>query len=594
MRFMLFLFLFIPIEQVEAQYPFSKITEIDEENLALKSTVLIRDHQGFLWIGTSSGIFKYNSAIPENITAGLKVKPYITALFEDGTGTIWAGCKNGQVLKVRNKQVSVFNPGEGFPKVDITSIVEDSKKRLWFATAGEGIYCYDNIHVYRLTTKDGLSDDYVNCLYTTDGHQIIAGTDGGLSFITFDQGKKNIKIVTSKNGLPDNIIRCITKSNTANTVWVGMQSKGVILFAIDDNQVMDVITNNNGWLYNQVNDVIEVTNSVFIATEENGIICYDKKNREINEKVLPDSLYPERIADLQQDNEGNIWATAANKLISFTGNYLQYWHTAKGINFIKVHSLHADDENKLWFTPDLRLFESTQTDFGKDYLRSYDITPPQNHIDITGLYKDRFGFLWIGTMGEGLFRMHVETGKWRRIAENPIAYFGNILSISGKDDQVWISTLNGVSRFDLTVANYELNAKIQFNNYSKKDGLGSDYIYHILIDKKNRVWFATDGAGVTVFENSAFTNFYTSGQFPASVAYSLAEDNNQHIWINTYNEGLFEYTGKHFIQYGIKNGLTDLGITAIAVDAFNNIITINKKRDRCAESSKKYCAALWR
>jgi len=202
--------------------------------------------------------------------------------------------------------------------------------------------------------------------------------------------------------------------------------------------------------------------------------------------------------------------------------------------------------------------------------------------------------VWIGTMGEGLFRMHVETGKWRRIAENPIAYFGNILSISGKDDQVWISTLNGVSRFDLTVANYELNAKIQFNNYSKKDGLGSDYIYHILIDKKNRVWFATDGAGVTVFENSAFTNFYTSGQFPASVAYSLAEDNNQHIWINTYNEGLFEYTGKHFIQYGIKNGLTDLGITAIAVDAFNNIITINKKRDRCAESSKKYCAALWR
>ena len=79
-------------------------------------------------------------------------------------------------------------------------------------------------------------------------------------------------------------------------------------------------------------------------------------------------------------------------------------------------------------------------------------------------------------MGEGLFRMHVETGKWRRIAENPIAYFGNILSISGKDDQVWISTLNGVSRFNLTVANYELNAKIQFNNYSKKDGLGSDYI----------------------------------------------------------------------------------------------------------------------
>jgi ligand-binding sensor domain-containing protein len=576
-QFILFLFLCLPIEEVSAQYPFSKKTDIEEENLTIKATALIRDHQGFLWIGASTGIFKYNSTVPENITADLKDKPYITALFEDASGIVWAGCKTGQILKVKNKRVTVFKPEEGLPKVDITSIFEDTKNRLWFATAGEGIYCYDNIHLYNIDTKDGLSDDYVNCLYSRDGKEIIAGTDRGLSFITFELGKKSIKIFTAKNGLPDNIIRCITKSKVKNTVWVGMQSKGFLLFAIDAKMIIDTITKNSGWLYGQVNDIIEVPNSIFIATEQDGIIGYDKKSRKIKEKVLLDSLYPKHIANLQQDNEGNIWAAAENKLICFTGDYLHYWHMAKGVNFIKVHTLLADDENKLWFTPDFRLFESTQADLGKGDIRSYDITPPQDHIDITCLYKDRFGFLWIGTMGEGLFRMNIGTGKWRRIAENPIAFFGNILSICGKDDQVWISTLNGVSRFSLTETNYELNAKIQFTNYTKRDGLGSDYIYHILIDKKNRVWFATDGAGVAVFENNSFTNFYTSGQIPAVVTYSLAEDKNQHIWISTYNEGLFEYDGNKFIQYGIKNGLTDLAISSIAVDEFNNIITINKK-----------------
>ena len=87
-RFILFLFLFIPFKQVAAQYPFAKKIDIEEENLTIKANVLIRDHQGFLWVGTSTGIFKYNSTITENITAGLKDKPYITALFEDAVGTI--------------------------------------------------------------------------------------------------------------------------------------------------------------------------------------------------------------------------------------------------------------------------------------------------------------------------------------------------------------------------------------------------------------------------------------------------------------------------------------------------------------------------
>jgi len=429
-------------------------------------------------------------------------------LYEDIAGIIWAGCDDGRILNVNKHTISWFKPREGLPKVTITAIKQDTKKRMWFATGGAGIYCYDNNHLLNITEQDGLSADFVNCIYPLNKKEINDGIDRGLSFISLEQGKKNIEIFTTKNGLPDNIVSCITESHTKNMVWIGMQSKGMLLFNIKDKQKQDISTKNTSWRFGQVNDIIEINNIVFIATEQNGIISYDQKNKTLKDEVLTDSLFPKRIADLQTDNEGNIWAAAENNLISFTGEYLTYWHEAKGFNFLKVHTVLADDEHKLWFTPDLRLFESTGIDSGKITLRSYDITPPKNQIDITGLYKDRFGFLWVGTMGEGLFRMNVETGKWRRIAENPITNNGNILSIAGKDNQVWISTLNGVSRFNLTEINYDLNAGIAFTNYSKKDGLGSDYIYHILIDTNNRVWFATDGAGVAVFKNNSFTNFY--------------------------------------------------------------------------------------
>lgn len=564
-------------ERLSAQYPFSKKIVIEEENLTLKANVIIRDHLGFLWIGTSAGIYKYTSTVPEYIASGKNSKFYVTALFEDTEGTIWAGCRDGNILKIKNHTISFFRPKEGLPKVTVTAIAQDTKKRIWFATGGEGIYYYDGSHFNNLAEKDGLSADYVNCLYPMNGNQLVAGTDQGLSFITLDQDKRNIQTFTTKNGLPDNIVSCISASQAKNTVWIGTQSKGILLFNIQDKMVTGAGVKNAGWHYGQVNDIIEVNRIAFIATEQNSIVSYDQKSNTVNENILADSLFPKRIADLQIDNEGNIWAAAENKIISFTGNYLTYWHKAGGVNLIKVHAVLADDEHKLWFTPDLRLFEGTQDNLCNGYLHSYDLTPPRDHIDITSLYKDRFGFLWIGTMGEGLFRMNLVTGSWRRIAENPIAYFGNILSIAGKDDQVWISTLNGVSKFDLTETNYELNTKIAFTNYSKKDGLGSDYIYHILIDKKNRVWFATDGAGVAVFQNNVFTNFYLNGLFPASVAYSLAEDKDQNIWISTYNEGLFKYDQKKFIQHGIKNGLTDLAITSIAVDEFNNVVAINKK-----------------
>ncbi|WP_460554126.1 two-component regulator propeller domain-containing protein [Ferruginibacter profundus] len=559
-----------------AQSPYSKKIDVEEENLILKTTTLLKDHNGFLWIGTSEGLFKYNSLIPEKIVIAGQERAYISALYEDADGTIWAGCKNGQVITIRNHSIDLFKPADGLPKVTITNICTDAAKRLWFATAGEGIYCYDNNRLYKITTADGLGDDNVNCLYTAEGKRIIAGTDRGLSFINFDNGKKYIHFFSSKNGLPDNIVRCIVAAQQKNMVWIGMQSRGIVLFNIQTEQIVTA-GNTLQWKFGQVNDISELKNETLIATEQSGIICYNKINNAFTDKFLRDTIFPKRIADLQTDNESNIWAASENKIVSFTGDYLRYWFAAKNTSFIKVHALLADDEKKLWFTPDFGLYESTIENLGKENLHSYEITPPKEHIDITSLYKDKFGFIWIGTMGEGLFRLNTITGKWRRIDEDPIAYYGNILSIAGKDNQVWVSTLNGVARFTLTENNYDLAEKISYTNYNKNDGLGSDYIYHILIDSKNRVWFATDGAGVALFYNNLFINFYLEKMFPSKVTYSLAEDKNHHIWISTYNDGLFEYDEKKFIQYGIKNGLTDMAITSIAADEYNNIIAVNKK-----------------
>lgn len=572
----LIIFITTVVQSAAAQFPFSKSIDVEEENLTLKTTVLLKDHSGFIWIGTSEGLFKYNSAIPEKITDSLHQKMYITALYEDASGTIWIGCKNGAILTLKHHQFFSYTPKEGLPSVNITDIYQDGAKRIWFATAGQGLFYKDHTGWYNITTRDGLSDDNINCLFSPDGKQLIAGTDRGLSFINEINGKRSIWFFTSKNGLPDNIVRCIAQSPQKQLLCIGTQSKGILFFDIALNQIT-YFPDKTKWTYGQVNKIISLTDEMVIATD-NGVINYDFYSNNFNSHVLKDSVFPRQVTDMRIDNEENVWVAAENKILSFTAVYLKYFYGSKKTPFVKVHTLIADEENRLWFTPDFRLFESGLQNLDKENLqKSYDITPPKDHIDITSLYKDQLGFIWIGTMGEGLFRMNSQTGEWRRIAENPIAFYGNILSIAGKGNQVWISTLNGVARFDLKMANYDLREKITYKNFSKKDGLGSDYVYHILIDSRNRVWFATDGAGVAMFENELFMNFYQSKLFPSKVAYSLTEDKSGHVWVSTYNDGLFEYDEKKFIQYGIKNGLSDLAITSVSTDEFNNIIAVNKK-----------------
>ncbi|MEI7735708.1 MAG: two-component regulator propeller domain-containing protein, partial [Ferruginibacter sp.] len=473
---LLFFFIVVIANPALAQFPYSKSIDVEEENLTLKTTVLLKDHCGFIWIGTSEGLFKYNTTIPEKISDSLYSKIYVTALYEDATGIIWVGCKNGAILMLKHHQFTVYTPKEGLPNVPITSVYQDATKRLWFATAGMGLFYKDDYGWHNITTRDGLSDDNVNCLFSADGRQIIAGTDRGVSFINYINGKRSIWYFTSKNGLPDNIVRCIVTVSGSSLLCLGTQSKGILFF----DAALKKITytpDKLKWTFGQVNKIIALRGELLIATD-NSVVSYNIEGNEFKNRVLRDTVFPRQVSDMQTDNEENIWVAAENKILSFTAVYLKYYYGSKKTPFLKVHTLIADEENRLWFTPDFRLFVSQLQHLSQDEReKSYDITPPKDHVDITSLYKDQLGFIWIGTMGEGLFRMNTQTGEWRRIAENPIAFYGNILSIAGKGNQVWISTLNGVARFDLKMANYDLNEKINYTNFSKKDGLGSDYVY---------------------------------------------------------------------------------------------------------------------
>ncbi|PWT95727.1 MAG: hypothetical protein C5B52_17270, partial [Bacteroidetes bacterium] len=499
----------------------------------------------------------------------------ISAIGEDSSHSVWIGMRSGKIFSITGRIVQEFTPQEGVPKKMITSFLEDKRGRLWYSTGDEGVYCLSNKLIYNINTDDGLSDNYVYCLTHTNSSEILAGTDRGISFIEFLPGnKKRISKVTSMDGLPDNIVRVIYPSTEADKFWIGMQDKGVALFSFSNHRIISNSATPN-WRYGQVNDIIEVGDQLWIATEEKGIIQMHigadgtlSFIKELNE-------WP-KVSSLARDPEGNIWLAAKGDLIKSNSGRWRFINEFDNIKFKKIHCILSDQNNDLWFTPDASLVRLKMQNGVAVSKRIYHVTDPGRHIDITALYQDIYGRIWVGTMGEGAFILDPNTGGFRKLSENNITKGGHILSISGKGNEVWISSLSGVTKCSLKTTATDIRTNLDFQNFTGKV-LGSSYVYDVFIDSKSRVWLATDGAGAIMISKGKAQSFGANEGLKGNVVYSITEDIYCNIWMSTLSTGLYRYDGTAFANFSITEGLSDLSVSSCMASKDGRLVVVTKK-----------------
>lgn len=106
--------------------------------------------------------------------------------------------------------------------------------------------------------------------------------------------------------------------------------------------------------------------------------------------------------------------------------------------------------------------------------------------------------------------------------------------IQDKDNELWLATFGGVSRFDGTA----------FKNYDKSNGLPGNIISAIKKDKQGNIWIATNN-GVVKFDGIRFKIFPPETPSPANVIGQLAVDAENHICGNS-GISMFSFNGKKF------------------------------------------------
>ncbi|MFA6108775.1 MAG: two-component regulator propeller domain-containing protein [Candidatus Latescibacterota bacterium] len=139
--------------------------------LSGRVTSLHQDHQGYLWLGTSAGLCRYDGLSFLNLTvADSLTDPWITALAEDRSGNLWIGTRAG-VSRYDGRTFTHFGVEDGLIDPSVTALLVDRSGALWVGTAG-GLCRLDGQDIACYSTAQGLVRNQVTAL-TED-------TDGGL------------------------------------------------------------------------------------------------------------------------------------------------------------------------------------------------------------------------------------------------------------------------------------------------------------------------------------------------------------------------------------------------------------------------------
>lgn len=192
---------------------------------------LLEDKNKSLWIGTyGGGLFHYHEGKIIESEANKIPGDIIFALYQDNQGIIWIGTEAG-VGTYYNGVYSIFHN----VKNATSYILQDKTGRMWFAT-NDGIKCYDNQAIITYSVSNGLSNNFVRCLYEDSKGIIWAGTmGGGLNRID----KSNIVAFHPSNGFIDDNVHCIIEDELGY-LWLS-SNKG--LFAINKSELDSVAEN---------------------------------------------------------------------------------------------------------------------------------------------------------------------------------------------------------------------------------------------------------------------------------------------------------------------------------------------------------------
>lgn len=375
-----------------------KITNYFIENGLIDEniTCLLTQNKNTLWVGSPSGLLKFNGDQFYYYNIGFDNNSNIVrALINDREGNLWVGSHSG-LFRYRDNSFSTFDKFEGPGNAFVYQIFRDSKNDLWICTENNGIYKYSQGYFKRYGISDGMTTNTCRAGLQDRYGRLIFATEN--SVMQFKNEKfYNIPLPKTFEGPHDVLYQDNDK------IWIG-----------GSNGICELTFNND---MPKTKHYILDKNAKFSVY---GFACDEEKNLWIGTygrglyKLKNDSAFPiSRQLKIPEDNffslkytHHKIFAGTLNGLIVFNikTNSYKYITEQEGLNSELVYSVEFANHNQdLWI--------GTNQGINKLNLKKYlqdnviEISPYNKQdgfvgaeCNANGIWEDKDHTLWFGTV----------------------------------------------------------------------------------------------------------------------------------------------------------------------------------------------------
>ena len=570
-------------------------TQLSSDTFIPKAKCIYKENSGYLWIGTSKGLYRFDGFEYKHYFASTHEGPLsgsaVLNIYQDSHHLLWIMTDKGVGIYDREKDMFDPVPLLNANNSSVYSCCE-TENGLYFGGVNT-IFTY-NRHHHRL-------EPFYSFAFTSPFHVRFMGQLSEDELVISNNRSVSSIRLSARTVKQDFITLASTMSaiftDSSATTWVAYYNKGLNAYDSHGRQILSLNHNNSNLSLEAILCMEQQDSLLWVGTDGGGINVVNTLNNKVT--VLshsyqnPCSFPTNAVRTLYADKNGTIWAgSLRDGIINIRSGHIRTYtavpdNSPYGLTSHTVLSLHPDSQNNLWIGTDGR------------GVNKYDITdrrfthyPSTDGFKVASIAEYSSSQLLLSFYLQGFYLFNKENGAIKKFRVNDkhinsrMYYTATTVNLLDEDQNHILFISDKMQRYnkaDNTFQTISADSKDIANGYFLPAGRWNDClyfydehqvyrlaqgdsvmhsIYHtndviscLNISDKGKMWLASNGNILKVSLPDGDLTAINKGLYKGDIS-TIIEGQNGLVWLGVENKVYAYLTRENsFVRIGKSQGV---------------------------------------